>query len=117
GLNRQGGGIPNIGRHTVVAPGKQGPTDLAGTFHHLGANGIVESYASLEGELAMIESQADHVEGTFWFVAYLYCRAAPIELPGVICNTPLDFDPQAPRITVTGTFEAFLEPDEPGIPQ
>jgi hypothetical protein len=90
---------------------------LAGTFHHVGANGIVESFASLEGELVMIESKADHVQGNFRFVAYEYCRAAPIELPGVTCNAPQDFDPQAPRITITGTFEAFLEPDDPGIPQ
>ena len=117
GLHREGGGIPNIGRHIIVAPAKQGATNLVGTFHHVGANSIVESYASLEGELVMIESQANHVEGSFWFVAYQYCRAAPVELPGVICKPPLDFDPQAPRITVTGTFKAFLEPDEPGIPQ
>lgn len=120
GLYRVEGEIPGEGAHALVAPEKQysgTPTALAATFHQLAPGGITESYASLDGEVVITNSQADYVEGDFWFVASQYCRAAPVEMPGVVCHSPLQLDPQAPQITVTGSFEIFRAPDVPAIPQ
>lgn len=112
GLYRVEGGIPRKGAHALVPPADGTPTAFSATFHrYLPESSISESYASLSGEVVITESQADHVKGSFSFEAYQYCRAAAVEIPGVVCQSPLQFDPEAPRITVGGTFEAFRAPD------
>jgi hypothetical protein len=118
-LTRWDGGRLRTGRHDIglvdlTAYSRTGAQPRGISFQYFRTTGSVEElYVAESGAVEITSSSGDRVAGTFTVTAFRYCiRDRELRDIG-----PCDYEmsrptPDAPRITVTGTFVAT--PFEPG---
>ena len=121
-LTRWDGGRLAVGSYPLslvdLVQTRDGPRPAGITFQYFRRVGEYdELFVAESGEVVITRSPPGRVEGTFSFSGMRYCRRQadrvyPLEPPEGPCRLDTGPIPDAPRISVTGSFAAI--PHEPG---
>ena len=103
-LFRPGAELPKAGTYTLGVAG----AGFQAHFSRTADQGqTLEAFAASSGELKITRSSPERLEGHFRMTGFQFChRDRAGSRPNLTCVVPTSVDPDAPTITVEGSFSA-----------